>query len=483
MDILNSLYDEAAWYELIEYKCSHQHLSKKEEAMWLSYVSSKGYLPLLHDITCHTNKITDDPCLSTADNSSLFTANDPGSLQGNTEGLHLPLPTKRKINKAGGTKKRVIYSFPEDFNRLLKMIAFKLYIYDDVFAPNCYAFRRGTGVKDAVLRLSGILTGKNCSSACHKNSPRLSSEKCITDNFLAHKKYCLKADISNYFNSIDVDILLKKLDFLKKDDPMLFYLFEEMLTADAAIDHNNPSNNKNLVFLSQYTADDNATQKDQIIHEKRGAMAGTPVSPFFANVYLMDIDWYFHNNSISYFRYSDDILIFADTYDELMKYRDILYHEIKKAHLCLNPEKVKIYKPGDAIEFLGFKFKAGEIDISDNTRRKMKARIKRKSEALRRWARKKHLPYERAAKGFIKAINHKLYDSGDDKDFSWSRWFFPNLTTAKGLAEIDEYMQEYIRYCVTGRHYKGNYRITYEQMKAWGYRNLVHEYYRHRSGS
>ena len=38
-------------------------------------------------------------------------------------------------------------------------------------------------------------------------------------------------------------------------------------------------------------------------------------------------------------------------------------------------------------------------------------------------------------------------------------------------------MQEYIRYIITGRHYKGNYRITYEQMKEWGYRSLVHEYY------
>lgn len=429
MDILQSLYDEAEWYELIEYKCNHQHLPKKEEAMWRSYVSNKGYLALLHDITGHTNEIK--------------------------EVLHLPLPTKRKINKAGGTKKRVIYSFPEDFNRLLKMIAFKLYIYDDMFAPNCYAFRRGTGVKDAVLRVSGILSRKNCSSSFHNTSPDSSSEKCITDNISSGKIFCLKIDISNYFNSIDVDILLKKLDFLKKDDPMLFHLFEEMLTADMAIE----------------------SDKDQIIHEKRGAMAGTPASPFFANVYLMDIDWYFHNNSISYFRYSDDILIFADTYDELMKYKDVLYREIEKAQLCLNPEKVKIYKPGEAIEFLGFKFKAGEIDISDNTKKKMKARIKRKSEALRRWARKKHLSYERAAKGFIKAINHKLYDNSNDNDFSWSRWFFPNLTTVKSLSEIDEYMQEYIRYCITGRHYKGNYRITYEHMKLWGYRNLVHEYY------
>ncbi|MDE5952451.1 MAG: hypothetical protein K2H12_12855, partial [Acetatifactor sp.] len=59
--------------------------------------------------------------------------------------------------------------------------------------------------------------------------------------------------------------------------------------------------------------------------------------------------------------------------------------------------------------------------------------------------------------------------------FTWSRWFFPLLTTDRGLREIDAYMQEYIRYTVTGRHYKGNYRISYGQLQSWGYVSLVHE--------
>ena len=90
---------------------------------------------------------------------------------------------------------------------------------------------------------------------------------------------------------------------------------------------------------------------------------------------------------------------------------------------------------------------------------------------------RKGLSGEKDAKGFIKAMNHKFFDAGDGTDFSWSRWFFPNLTTDRGLKEIDGCMQQYIRYCVTGRHYKGNYRISYQQMKEWGYRNLVHEFY------
>ena len=66
----------------------------------------------------------------------------------------------------------------------------------------------------------------------------------------------------------------------------------------------------------------------------------------------------------------------------------------------------------------------------------------------------------------------------EESAFTWSRWFFPNLTLDDGLREIDAYLQEYVRYAVTGRHYKGNYRIRYEQLKDWGYRSLVHEFYR-----
>ena len=40
-------------------------------------------------------------------------------------------------------------------------------------------------------------------------------------------------------------------------------------------------------------------------------------------------------------------------------------------------------------------------------------------------------------------------------------------------------MLEYLRYLYSGRHYKGNYKITYEMLKKIGYRNLVNEYYKY----
>lgn len=399
MELWEQLFLPEIWQEFLEYKREKQHLSCGELKELTDYIESKRYLSVLSEIE--------------------------------RRDCALPLPMKKEINKSGVAKKRVVYSFLQDFNILLKGIAFLLYRYDELFSDNCYAFRRNYGVKNAVRRI------------------------CTTKGIA--EKYCLKVDISNYFNSINVPVLLDKLEFLKTDDGKLYHFLEQLLTADEAIVSEN--------------------EQERIIVEKRGAMAGTPISPFLANVYLMEVDRFFETEGVLYFRYSDDILIFADSLEELKERKAQLFKKIEQHHLKLNSSKVHISRPGEACEFLGFRFYSGQVDLAESTLKKIKGKIKRKAHALRRWQIKKQLPPDRAAKGFIKAMNRKFYDNGSGTEFSWSRWFFPCLTCDSGLKEIDAYMQQYIRFCVTGRHYKGNYRITYEQMKQWGYRSLVHEYY------
>jgi len=300
-----------------------------------------------------------------------------------------------------------------------------------MFSKNCYAFRRGFGVREAILRLR--------------------SDERVEDG------YCLKVDISNYFNSIDTGKLVEMLSFLKEKDEPLYLMLKKILE------------NKSI------------EENGKVIEEEHGAMAGTSFSPFLANLYLKDVDAFFEKENVLYFRYSDDILLFAETKEELDFRKKQLYDMIHDLGLSVNPDKENIYEPGDRIEFLGFSYCDGQIDLSETTIKKMKDKIKRKAQALRRWQNKKGLEGEKAAIGFIRAMNQKFYGSrsgeNNEDDFTWNRWFFPNLTTDAGLKEIDAYMQQYIRYAVTGRHYKGNYKIKYEKMKEWGYRSLVHEYY------
>ena len=393
--VLDRIDKDEEWKQFIQYKAEHQHLNEYEIQQLKVYVDNKTYVRM--------KKLIEETAF-------------PGEF-----------PVKKIVNKEGTEKKRVVYSFSDDVSITLKFIAFQLYRFDDMFSSNCYAFRRNYGVGDALKR---ILQSKE------------------TRNL-----YCLKADISNYFNSIDVQILLDKLDGIRKRDKRLYQLFEHILSEERVIENN------------------------RVISEHHGAMAGIPIAPFFANIYLMELDRYFEKMGTAYFRYSDDILVFADTYEALMMRKHELYNKLHEWGLTINPEKEHISKPGETWEFLGFSYENGQFDLSVNTKRKIKAKIKRKADALRRWQRKKGLSPDKAAIGFVRAMNRKFYGGKDNDEFTWNRWFFPNLTVAHGLQEIDRYMQDYIRYTVTGRHYKGNYRITYQQLKEWGYRSLVHEYY------
>ena len=78
----------------------------------------------------------------------------------------------------------------------------------------------------------------------------------------------------------------------------------------------------------------------------------------------------------------------------------------------------------------------------------------------------------------IKIFNKKFFDEEGENSFTWSRWFFPVLSSSDGLAELDRYLVMYLRYLSSGRHYKGNYSVKYETLKSLGLQSLVNEYYK-----
>lgn len=396
MSILEELKSEAVWQEFLTYKIEKNHLSLKEQETWTAFVEEKRY----QDIT---ERLTEaDFCFD--------------------------YPKKVCVNKSGTRKKRIVYSFSENETMVLKAMAFLLYRYDDKISSSCYSFRRNCSAKDAFVQVLKV--------------PQLD------------QKYCLKVDISNYFNSIPVLKLIEVLEEILADDVPLLEFLKRLLLVGKAYDNG------------------------ELITEERGAMAGIPVSPFFANVYLLSMDHEFEKRAIPYFRYSDDIVLFADSMEQLQEYEGILRKCLWEKQLSINPDKVSITAPGEAWEFLGFSYKQGKVDLSQVTKRKLKAKIKRKANSLYRWRIKKNVDFEKAARTMIRTFNKKFYDDKDENRFTWSRWFFPVLTTDEGLKEMDAYMVQYIRFLSSGRHYKGNYRISYEDIKALGYRSLVHEYYK-----
>ena len=344
------------------------------------------------------------------------------------QGESMGIPQKKVVNKMGTGKKRVVYSFAPEEMMMLKLIAFKLYDYDEHFAPNCYAFRRGVKAHDAIRDIRRAIGNR--------------------------KMWAYKLDIHDYFNSISIETLLPMLEQLWTDDPLLYHFFEKMLT------------------------DDRAVYNNTIIHESHGVMAGTPTAPFLADVYLKEVDRHFYESGVVYARYSDDIIMFAPDLDTLHEYKREMAAFLSQYRLEVNPDKEKIYSPDEAYEFLGFKCHGHDIDISESTKKKMKGKIKRAAKSLMRWSRRKHIEPEKAMKGLINLFNRKFYEGNDTEALTWSRWFFPIINKTEGLKEIDHYLQQYIRFLGTGRHSKANYKTGYLQLKQLGYRSLVNEFYK-----
>lgn len=207
-------------------------------------------------------------------------------------------------------------------------------------------------------------------------------------------------------------------------------------------------------------------------------MAGVPIACFLANIYLSELDTQFEKEKIVYCRYSDDIIIFAPTLEEIERGRDIILSHINKLDLLVNREKEVYTKPEDKWSFLGFSYQLGKIDISDISQTKLKAKMRRKARALYRWRISKNIAPEKAIKAFIRVFNNKFFYTTDTHETNWSRWYFPIINIDKSLKEIDNYMQSCIRYIYSGKHNKSNYNFRYKQMKNLGYETLVNNWYK-----
>lgn len=397
--MIHRLLEEGFWQEFLAYKLSRHLLTRAEENRLRAFIEGKQYRPMAEAI-----------------------------LAGR---FAFSVPQRRELNKQGSRKKRVVYSFPEEENLLLKAVAYLLYRYDDCLAPNCYAFRRDTGARNAFLDMAGAWKGD------------LSG---------------FKSDISNYFNSIDVTLLLPMLEEVIQDDPILLGLLKDLLT------------------------DGRALWQGQEIREKRGVMAGTPISPFLANLYLRRMDAHF--SGIPYARYSDDILFFAPP-GELEGHMGAYRSFLAEYRLTVNPAKELRIAPGESWPFLGFNYDQGVIDLSPAAMHKLMDKIRRAARSLHRWMLKNNADPERTLRAFNRKFNRKFYEDDTGRELCWSRWYFPVINTDAGLRKLDQYMQQWQRYIVTGRHNKANYRkVPYEMLTRCGYRPLVTAYYRrHQAGA
>ena len=341
------------------------------------------------------------------------------------------LPTRLVVNKLQTGKKKTVYLFDFQDDFLLKVTNRILTEeFSCLISPACHSFQKGKGAKTAFRMLM--------------SDPDID------------KKCCLKTDIRNFFNSINVNDFIELLPGEIKSDKILFSLICQLLLNEK-------------VILPDGTR----------ICELKGLMAGCPLSPFLSNIYLRELDKYFTDRKISYSRYSDDIIVF-DYPDKIENHRITVENYLKNKNLLLNPDKTSITRAGEKAVFLGFSYYQGNIELSPVSVDKMKGKVRRLSRLYqRRIVRGKTSPDE-ALKHFITRLNRKLFGiDAFENDLCWAQWFFPVINSFKALETLDHFIQDHIRYSLTGRFYKLNFKkIPYASLAQSGYIPLKAAFFR-----
>lgn len=220
-----------------------------------------------------------------------------------------------------------------------------------IFIDNSYACRKGRGHHYGAQRLS---------------------------RFVSSNAYYGQFDISNFFSSINKDVLYKCFHrvILKQKKPDFWK--EEVLWLASVIIFNDPTKNfyykgdpalKKLVPPGKSLFDQN---------EKTGMPIGNLTSQFLANVYLNELDQFVTNKlgCKCYGRYVDDFVIFSNSKEQLLTWRDAIKKYLyKRLKLTMHPKKQQIQLTRHGVPFVGYFIKPLGITVRRNVVKMAKNKI------------------------------------------------------------------------------------------------------------
>jgi group II intron reverse transcriptase/maturase len=173
--------------------------------------------------------------------------------------------------------------------------------WETVFLDCSYAYRHGRGVQKAVAQVTQILA-EGC---CH----------------------VLRADIDSFFDTMNHQVLLD--------------LISERLT-----DHRLLNLIKCILRITIYT-------NNQFHQMTQGVIQGGTCSPFFSNIYLHTLDRIMMQGGHHYLRFSDDIIILAQSKEQLIQALEQMTITLRQLKLGLNDSKTKISHLNNGFSFLG----------------------------------------------------------------------------------------------------------------------------------
>ncbi|MGK7877239.1 MAG: CRISPR-associated endonuclease Cas1 [Xenococcaceae cyanobacterium] len=180
---------------------------------------------------------------------------------------------------------------------------------EEVFRDCSYAYRPGLGVQTAIAHLSEL--------------------------YAARPTWVIKADISQFFDSLCWTLLLTQLEGLSIESVMV-RLVEQQIKSGIVVNR-------------------------QKLRWTKGVLQGGILSGALANLYLSDFDARCLDLGINLVRYGDDFVIVTQGLLEARRILNLIHYWLEDIYLTFQPEKTKIVAPHEEFKFLGYWFKAGEV--------------------------------------------------------------------------------------------------------------------------
>jgi len=143
-------------------------------------------------------------------------------------------------------------------------------------------------------------------------------------------RFAVDADIDSYFDSVPHDLLLKKLEKIIPEPPLL-RLFRKWIKVEV------------------YDGKD-------VWKLEKGIPQGSVVSPILANLFLDELDEMLMSFGKKLVRYADDFLILSKTETEAQENIELTGMILEDMQLELNPLKTKIVSFDTGFKFLGALF-------------------------------------------------------------------------------------------------------------------------------
>jgi len=272
--------------------------------------------------------------------------------------------------------------------------------------------------------------------------------------------YLVKRDISNYFASVNHEILLQQLAEHVEPKDYLFHLLQQRIR-----------------FLYR---DESGSHQAGC-----GVPFGCASACVFANIYLTGLDRALTAiPGVHYFRYADDLLLMTIGRDEALLAQSRLaemLNELKLGTKASHEVDLRLDSaPGDPVfsaahEFrhLGLLFQNdGEVRLSKDKQRKIQNLFRFAFRRKRRVWKRIASPKERART--LVAIASDTIEKGV-RNVAIIDYYLKHVTVVGQLRLLDRWLAEEVLSLVFGGHKKGNFaKLSFETLRELGLPSLVH---------